>query len=66
MHREQMMTIDPSILLSWANMKLRDEYHDLSSLCEEFNLHRMDLEKRLEEIGYKYNDSVNQFKWHEF
>lgn len=53
---------DPNILLSMINMKLRDMYSNLDNLCEDLDIDRVELENKLEEIGYSYNSSVNQFK----
>ncbi|MBU5487912.1 DUF4250 domain-containing protein [Clostridium sp. MSJ-8] len=53
---------DPNILLSMINMKLRDMYSNLDNLCEDLDIDRVELEKKLEKIGYSYNSSVNQFK----
>ncbi len=53
---------DPNILLSMINMKLRDMYNNLDNLCEDLDIDRVELEKKLEKIGYSYNSSVNQFK----
>lgn len=65
MHREQMMAMDSNILLSWTNMKLRDEFDSLNSLCEEYEFQCSELESRLNAIGYKYNVNRNQFIWYE-
>ena len=53
---------DPFILLSRVNMKLRDYFGSLSELCEVENIPQKELEERLEQIGYRYNQELNQFK----
>lgn len=52
---------DPFMLLSWVNMKLRDHYSDLEQLCDDLEIDRKDIEKRLESIGYTYDKIVNKF-----
>ena len=46
-----MLPQDPFILLSFINMKLRDEYESLDALSD-----------GLESIGFKYDSAQNQFK----
>lgn len=53
---------DPYILLSYINMKLRDEYVNLDELCASLDIKRTSLEKRLSDAGFEYVPSVNQFK----
>lgn len=52
---------DPYMLLSIANMKLRDEAHDLEELCRTYDKDRAELEAQLLAIGYKYDKEHNQF-----
>ncbi len=58
----EMIPNDPVILLSFVNMKLRDEYSDLSELCAALDISPADLEERLAAIGYRYSRENNQFK----
>lgn len=54
---------DPAMLVSFVNMKLRDEYVDgLDSLCDDLGIDRDELEGRLREAGFEYVASVNQFR----
>ncbi len=53
---------DPVMLLSFVNMKLRDEYDDLDKLCEGLDADRDEIVKKLGSIGYRYNKENNQFK----
>ena len=57
-----MIPNDPMILLSYVNMKLRDEYSDLDELCGAMDVSRPDLEARLAAIGCQYSEENNQFK----
>lgn len=52
---------DPFMLLSWANMKLRDFYPSLEKLCEDLEIDRNELEKTLENAGFTYNEAQNKF-----
>ena len=53
---------DPFMLFSVINMKLRDGYSSLDSLCEDMDLNRAELEETLKNAGFEYNESQNQFK----
>ncbi|WP_040209956.1 DUF4250 domain-containing protein [Clostridium polynesiense] len=62
MEAENYLSMDPNILLSIINMKLRDEYSSLERLCEDMNIPAQKLEEKLEALGYKYNKDINQFR----
>lgn len=62
MDRESVLSMDPNILLSMVNMKLRDFYSNLSSLCEDIGITEEELKLKLSSIGYKYEKGQNQFK----
>ena len=48
-------------LLSFVNMKLRDQYASLDDLCDDLNVLSVELEEKLGEIGYFYNAKENRF-----
>lgn len=50
------------MLYSMINMKLRDQYPSLDELCATEDIDRTDLEKRLSDAGFEYDESVNQFR----
>lgn len=52
---------DPVMLLSFVNMKLRDQYASLDDLCDNLNVLSVELEEKLGEIGYFYNAKENRF-----
>ena len=52
---------DPVMLLSFVNMKLRDQYISLDDLCDDLNVLSVELEEKLGEIGYFYNAKENRF-----
>ncbi|NLM14130.1 MAG: DUF4250 domain-containing protein [Epulopiscium sp.] len=52
---------DPYILLSWVNMKLRDECKDLEQLCERYGVEEQIIRNTIRTIGYVYEKQKNQF-----
>ena len=52
---------DPVMLLSFVNMKLRDQYASLDDLCDDLNVVSVELEEKRGEIGYFYNAKENRF-----
>lgn len=52
---------EPVMLLSFINMKLRDQYASLDDLCDDLNVLSVELEEKLGEIGYFYNAKENRF-----
>ena len=52
---------EPVMLLSFINMKLRDQYASLDDICDDLNVLSVDLEEKLGEIGYFYNAKENRF-----
>ena len=62
MTNEDMKSMDPVMLLSFINTKLRDEYNSFEALCSDLSLEEEFLDKKLQDIGYEYNIEINQFK----
>ena len=52
---------DPYMLLSVVNMKLRDRYSSLDSLCEDMDYPRKEIEAVLAAIDYHYDPEQNAF-----
>ncbi len=52
---------DPYMLLSMVNMKLRDRFSSLDSLCEDMNVNRGEIEAVLAAIDYHYDPEQNAF-----
>ena len=46
---------DPMILFSTLNMLLRDDYSSLDELCDDMNVDRTHLEKKLATVGFEYS-----------
>ncbi len=53
---------DPTILLSFINMKLRDFYKDPAELCADLGIDQGELFKKLSAINYTYDKTSNQFR----
>lgn len=62
MDRESIISMDPNILVSVINMKLRDYYSSLDNFCEDINIERTLIINKLEKAGYEYIETQNQFK----
>ncbi|GAB6167776.1 DUF4250 domain-containing protein [Clostridium carnis] len=62
MDRDSIMAMDPNILVSVINMKLRDFYPNLKGFCEEFGVSENELKNKLSKAGYEYVIEQNQFK----
>ncbi len=62
MTEDRFKNMDPYILLSMVNMKLRDSYSSLEAYCEDENISEKTIIDRLGSIGYSYIRDVNQFK----
>lgn len=56
-----MLPTDNYMLLSFINMKLRDFYSSLDSLCDDLDESKDDIVNRLESIGYIYDSNLNKF-----
>ena len=52
---------DPMMLFSVINMKLRDAYPSLDALCDDLQLSRQELQRRLSEVGFEYDPGQNRF-----
>ena len=57
-----MLPKDPVILLSFLNMKLRDQYKSLMDLCDDLDEDEAEILKIMRDAGYTYDRDKNQFK----
>jgi biotin operon repressor len=55
------MPEDPIMLYSFLNMKLRDEYPSLDALCEDLNVSKDEILKKMKSIGFEYDSERNRF-----
>ena len=56
-----MIPKDPVMLLSFINLKLRDYYTNLETLCNDLDIDRVEIEDILSKIDYHYDKEKNQF-----
>ena len=52
---------DLMMLFSMVNMKLRDCYHSLDELCDDMNVDKELLVKKLKAAGFEYSKENNKF-----
>lgn len=52
---------DPNMLYSVINMKLRDEYPNLESLCSSLDIDESSLRQQLADAGFHYDAAANKF-----
>ena len=52
---------DPIMLRSWVNMKLRDFYPSLETMCEDLEIPLDELVEKLSAAGFEYNAQLNKF-----
>ncbi len=57
-----MLPNDPVMLLSTINLKLRDFYSSLDSLCKDLDVDKKEIVEKLASIDYHYDEKQNQFK----
>jgi hypothetical protein len=53
---------DPAMLLSYVNMKLRDQYQSLEDMCDDLDVSMSEIVEKLKSIDYIYDNEKNQFK----
>ncbi|MBO5618440.1 MAG: DUF4250 domain-containing protein [Paludibacteraceae bacterium] len=52
---------NPDMLVSFVNMKLRDEYSSLEELCDNLDLNIDELCQNLQNAGYTYSPEARRF-----
>ncbi|AWH87476.1 DUF4250 domain-containing protein [Limnobaculum parvum] len=62
MQRQNFLAMDPHLLFSIINMKLRDEYESLNDLTRSYDIDQEALIKKLSDAGFQYQPSNNQFR----
>jgi len=62
MNRSSLLSMDPNMLLSIINMKLRDDFHSLQTLCDDLEISENEVIEKLKITGRTYNAEQNQFK----
>ena len=56
-----MIPSDPIMLLSFVNLKLRDYYDSLESMCEDLDVSEQEITEKLKAAGYTYDRGQNRF-----
>ncbi|MCP3698823.1 MAG: DUF4250 domain-containing protein [Aliivibrio sp.] len=59
---EKMASMDPVMLISIVNMKIRDEFGDLNSYVKFYELDKEALIKKLADAGFDYLEEAKQFR----
>lgn len=62
MNRDSLLSMDPNILLSIVNMKLRDNFTSLQAFCDDVDISEGEISAKLKITGRTYNIKENQFK----
>jgi hypothetical protein len=62
MQLTQFESMEPALLYSLINMKLRDDYRDLNDLCKSLAISPIALTAKLAEAGFLYDSELNQFR----
>lgn len=52
---------NPDMLVSFVNMKLRDEYASLEELCDDLDINFDELCQNLHNAGYEYSTDAKRF-----
>ena len=52
---------DPVMLLSVVNTNLRDFYPNLDEFCRANDINRAELEQKMKQINYEYDEERNRF-----
>lgn len=55
------LNMNPNILVSIVNMKLRNDFSDLKDLCYYYNIKEEELQEKLETEDYFYCEQKKQF-----
>lgn len=55
-------SMDPNMLMSIVNMKLRDEFGDLDNLVKYFDIDKQALLDKLASAGFEYLEEAKQFR----
>lgn len=55
-------SMDPNMLMSIVNMKLRDDFGDLDNLVKYFEIDKQALLDKLASAGFEYLEEAKQFR----
>ena len=57
-----MIPNDPYMLLSWLNLKLRDEYDSFEELCRSEDADAEKIHEKMAAIGAAYDEAEKRFR----
>ncbi|MCQ2519182.1 MAG: DUF4250 domain-containing protein [Lachnospiraceae bacterium] len=57
-----MLPNDPIMLVSFLNLKLRDNYESLDALCDDLDVDKEALLEKLKKADFKYDSANNQIR----
>lgn len=55
------LPMDPFMLLSVINTKLRDRYPSFEELCDDLDVNAKEIADKLSQAGFEYNKELNKF-----
>lgn len=53
---------DPGMLMSFVNMKLRDEYQTLEDFCASYGIDECKLRAEMDNAGFSWMPGIRQFR----
>lgn len=56
------LPMDPVMLCSVLNTKLRDQYESFDALCEDMGLNKEEIIEKLKTMEFEYIPAINQFR----
>lgn len=57
-----MLPSDPDMLMSFLNLKLRDNYSSLEDMCDDLDIDYQDALNKIANAGLVFNEISNQYK----
>lgn len=57
-----MLPKDPFMLLSFINMRLRDQYPSMDALCDDLGEDKEAIDQKLQAAGFEYIAEINQYR----
>lgn len=58
----ELLPKDPVMLMSFVNMKMRDEFRTLEDFCAFYGLNQEKLKAELENAGFSWMPGIRQFR----
>lgn len=58
----ELLPKDPVMLMSFINMKMRDEYRTLEEFCAAYGLEETKLKAEMENAGFSWMPGIRQFR----